>query len=99
MSRLLHTYTYTCSIVSQQAARGARQHFPAAFFLAYRNWLLSSRGLSLQECSEAVMQEAVPGGDTCNVLVAHPRHAAEAAEAGRYCRLVSLGSGASVVAR
>ena len=96
MARLLHTYTYTCSIVSQQAARGARHHFPAAFFLAYRNWLLSSRGLSLQECSEAVLQEVVPGGDTCNVLVAHPRHAAEA---GRYCRLVSLGSGASVVAR
>ena len=60
MSKLLGTYSYTCSIVGQNFTnKSEASNFPGLFFVAYRNWWqCSSRGLGMEEVSEDCLDEA-----------------------------------------
>ena len=56
MSRLLHTYSYTCRLLSSQYSP-ISANFPVMFFVAYKNWIVSKTGMKLQEISEDTLDQ------------------------------------------
>ena len=59
MSKLLETYSYTCSIVGQNFINKCEaSHFPGLFFVAYKNWSQAcNRGLQMKEVSEHCLDQ------------------------------------------
>ena len=103
MAQLLTTYSYTCNIVRTRfsPAKQLATNFPAAFFVAYQNWYQASRGFTLKEvCQELLQRESSGCFDLNNAVFLHSSYSPPPGEpTPAFCLLSTADSSQQIVRR
>ena len=56
-ARYITTFSFSCNIVKARYSGQLSANFPGAFFVAYQNWSEATRGYTVKEVSQELLEK------------------------------------------